>query len=113
MKKGTIENLRYLVSDHELIVVTHFSTSCDRCVYLMPQFEKTAMEAAFKTIFFIGVDAIDNPIIKKEISEKHMPLLSILKKGILTENIGVKDDHAFREILFALIGFPKSQTASH
>lgn len=107
MKKGTIENLRYLVSDHELIVVTHFSISCKRCVELMPKFEKIALEKCFQNIFFLEIDALENPIIKREIDEKHMPLLSILKKGILVNNIGVNNEIYFREILSELVGSPK------
>lgn len=99
MKKTTSEKLRWLVSEHEKIVVIHTSDRCENCLKLLVKFEEVIAKEAQTDVLFVEIDSKENPIIDNVIEKQNAPYLSIYQRGVIYKDAVISNPEDFRSII--------------
>ena len=83
--KADDNQLRHLIFSHEYAIVEYSSPTCEVCQALAPHFEKLSTEKAYNDIFFLTIDAEENPIAKQFLAERATPLMVLYHKATVLE----------------------------
>ncbi|MES2767082.1 MAG: thioredoxin family protein [Bacteroidota bacterium] len=77
--------LRHLIYSKENAAVKYTSPTCEICKKLAPTYEEISNDPNYKSIFFVKIDANENPVAKEFLDERAMPLLVTYHKGVVME----------------------------
>lgn len=94
--------LRKLIFDKDRVIVKFTDEACAICKLLAPSFTKFATDPAFKDVFFVRMNAKENPVSSKEVKMTGTPFFATFRKGTLLDCGIVSTEEGIKDMLLKL-----------
>ncbi len=92
------DNFKKIVTEHDFVIIDHWSPQCGPCLSFAPVFEKVAEGSP--EILFANVNTAEQREIAKELNIQSVPTVMIVRDQVVLFNQpGALTEGAFREVV--------------
>ncbi len=85
------KHLSERIHSQEKVAVSYFSPLCETCIVLTPQLRKLEQDHAYNDVLFLEINAEENPIAKRSVDFREMPLVTTYHNGEIVQASPVYD----------------------
>ena len=69
------------LQNHDTVVVKYFANWCGSCKLIAPKFRKLAERETYQDLFFLDINAEENPEARKAAGVTNLPFFAVFHKG--------------------------------
>ncbi|MBF9254560.1 thioredoxin [Pontibacter sp. 172403-2] len=81
----TDKDLRMLVYKHDFVMVKFIDDDCPVCKELAPAYHDFILDHTYKDVQFMRMNAVENPVSRRQVSLTGTPFIATYYKGRLQE----------------------------
>lgn len=95
-------NFDDLIKSHDKVVVKFFAGWCGSCRLFAPKYKRLSADERFTAIYFLDVNAEENPVTRQKVGVATLPFFAVFQKGELIETLSTSKEEAFIDLLTKL-----------
>jgi thioredoxin 1 len=97
------EAFEQALNNHPNVVVKYFANWCGSCRLFAPKYKKLADSEKYKDVYFIDINAEENPIARKLAKVSNLPFFATFKNGELVKAEATSKEDVVENMINELI----------
>jgi thiol-disulfide isomerase/thioredoxin len=93
------EAFQQALATHENVVVKYFANWCGTCRLFAPKYKKLSEKDEYNNIYFIDINAEENPIARKMAKVSNLPFFATFKNGELVKSEATSKEEAVENMI--------------
>lgn len=97
------EAFEQALASHEHVVVKYFANWCGTCRLFAPKYKKLSEKDEYKNVYFIDINAEENPIARKMAKVSNLPFFATFKNGQLVKAEATSKEEAVENLIKEIV----------
>lgn len=97
------EAFEQALASHKHVVVKYFANWCGTCRLFAPKYKKLSEKDEYKNVYFIDINAEENPIARKMAKVSNLPFFATFKNGQLVKAEATSKEEAVENMIKEIV----------